>query len=136
MRRPGCRLNYLRYFPNRTAVAAYGLCSLAQAKRIKTREKDKHNLTVISSHWALEEASCPVNLSVFPVGVPPTAPVRSVLYNRYSKTDPEVPAHLNLYGSPIADNSTLCTQWREGLSLAEAFPTCPLSLHTEWRKGL
>ena len=48
-------------------------------------------------------------------GVPQTAPVQSVLYDRYSKTDPEVPAHLNLYGSPIADDRALCTQWQKGL---------------------
>ena len=56
-----------------------------------------------------------MNLSVYAAGVPPTAPVRSVRNNRNSKTDPEVLAHLNLYESPIADDSTLRTQWREGL---------------------
>ena len=80
-----------------------------------TYEKDKRTLTVTSGRWDLEEASCPVNLSVYAVGVPPTAPVRSVHNNRNSKTDPEALAHLNLYGSPVADNSTLRTQWREGL---------------------
>ena len=78
-------------------------------------EKDKRTLTAISDRWALEEASCPVNLSVCAVGVPPTAPVQSVCYNRNSKTDPEALAHLNLYGSPIADDSTQRTQWQEGL---------------------
>ena len=78
-------------------------------------EEDKRTLTVTSGRYDLEEASCPVNLSVYAVGVPPTAPVQSVHYNRNSKTDPEVLVHLNLYGSPIADNSILRTQWRQGL---------------------
>ena len=78
-------------------------------------DKDKCTLTAISGRWTLEEASCPVNLSIYAVGVPPTAPVRSVRYNRNSKTDPEALAHLNLYGSPIADDSTLRTQWWVGL---------------------
>ena len=38
-------------------------------------EKDKRTLTVTSGRLHLEEASCPVNLSVYAVGVPPTAPV-------------------------------------------------------------
>ena len=38
-------------------------------------EKDKRTLTVTSGCLDLEEASCPVNLSVYAVGVPPTAPV-------------------------------------------------------------
>ena len=77
--------------------------------------RDKHNLTVISSRKALEEASCPVNLSIYAVGMPPTAPARSVLYDRYSKTDPEVLTHLNLYSFRLADDGTSRTQWREGL---------------------
>ena len=44
-----------------------------------------------------------------------TAPVQSVCNNRNSKTDPEALMHLNLYVSPVADDSTLHTQWRGGL---------------------
>ena len=57
--------------------------------------------------------------------VPPTAPVWSIRNNRNSKTDPEALTHLNLYGSPVADDSTLRTQWRGGLWLTEAFLRVP-----------
>ena len=82
--------------------AAYRLCGSAQAKQIRDYERDKHNLTVISGCKALEEASCPVNLSVYAVGVPPTAPVQSVLYERYSKTQLNTPRYLctSIYTHP------------------------------------
>ena len=81
----------------------------------KTMKRDKHNLTVTNGCKAFEEASYPVNLSICVVGVPPTAPAQSALYNRYSKTEPEALMHLNLYSSRLADNRTSCTQWQKGL---------------------
>ena len=35
-------------FPQPNGSGGVGLCGSAQAKRIKTRKRDKHNLTVIS----------------------------------------------------------------------------------------
>ena len=114
MRRPGCRLNYLKYSPTERQWQHTGSAVQPRLSELNY-EKDKCTLTAISSCWTLEEASCPVDLSVCTVEVPPTAPVQSVCHNRNSKTDPEALVHLNLYGSPIADDSTLCTQWQEGL---------------------
>ena len=48
--------------PQPKEVAAYGLCSPAQAKQIM--KEDKRTLTVTSGHWDVEEASFPVNSSV------------------------------------------------------------------------
>ena len=33
--------------------------------------------------------------------------------------------HLNPHGSPVADDSTLCTQWQGGPRPAEALPHVP-----------
>ena len=41
--------NLLKYFPNRTAVAAYGLCGSALAKQVKLI-KTKIPFTVINGH--------------------------------------------------------------------------------------
>ena len=72
------------------------------------------------------ELKCQHNRSV-----PLTAPVWSICNTRNSKTDPEALTHLNLYGSPVADDSTLRTQWRGGLWLAEALLHAP-SIIPHW----
>ena len=83
--------------------------SAVQPRLRKVTNRNKYTLTVRSGHKTIEEASFPVNLSVLAVGVPPTAVVRSVQHGGYSKTDPEVLMHLNLYGSQLADERALST---------------------------
>ena len=111
-------------------MAAYGLCGPALAKQINYERRQTHtyyNKQPLGPRGSL----LPCVLKCQAVGVPPTAPAWSVRNNRYSKTDPEALMHLNLYGSPVADASTLRTHGWEGLWLAEALPRAP-SIVPDW----
>ena len=96
--------------PQLKEVVAYGLCGPAQAKQINYEKRQMRtycNKQLLGPRGSLLpcELKCQCNWSV-----PTTAPVQSIRNNRNSKTDAEALTHLNLYGSPVADDSTLCTQ--------------------------
>ena len=106
-------MNY--QFPKPKEVAAHGLYSQPRLSKIKVK-RDKCTLTVTSGRLDLEEASFPVNLSVNAISqCYRLHQPQSICINKNSKTDPEALTHLYLYGPPVADESTLRTEWRRGL---------------------
>ena len=82
--------------PQPKEMAEYGLYGPAQAKQINYERRQMHTYY---NKWPLGprgsllpcELKCQSNRSVLP-----TAPARSICFNRNSKTDPEALMHLNL----------------------------------------